>query len=151
MNSPALLGQLPQPSWYNQDDFQMSKLSPDWRRTSVLEAVFDQLSDALVLYSPDFTITGVNRAAEKLFGMGSEDMVGKHCQEVFRCVGCEPGCGVLVALDQASSPPNSTVRLRTDAGAAPVAVGAGTGVTALAAGATSGSAGAGGGSGINAR
>ena len=63
----------------------MSKLTPDWHRTSVLEAVFDQLSDALVLYDPDFRITGVNRAAEKLFGMSSEEMVGKHCQEIFRC------------------------------------------------------------------
>jgi two-component system, NtrC family, response regulator AtoC len=83
----------------------------------VLEAVFDQLSDALVLYDPDFTIRGVNRAAEKLFGLSSEDMVGKHCQDLFRCAGCEPGCGVLVSLDQAAAtPPNSTVRLRTDNG-----------------------------------
>src|ERR1051325_7433801 len=95
----------------------MSRMSPEWRRTSVLEAVFDQLSDALVLYDPDFTIRGVNRAAEKLFGLPSEEMVGKHCQEVFRCAGCEPGCGVLVSLDQiAPSTPNSTVRLHTDNG-----------------------------------
>src|SRR5262249_34926622 len=95
----------------------MSKLSPEWRRTAVLEAVFDQLSDALVLYDPDFRITGVNRAAEKLFGMSWDEMVGKHCQEVFRCAGCEPGCGVLVSLDQAvPSTPNCTVRLHTDAG-----------------------------------
>ena len=93
----------------------MSKLSPEWRRTAVLEAVFDQLSDALVLYDPGFTITGVNRAAEKLFGMNSDEIVGKHCQEVFRCAGCEPGCGVLVGLDQAAPANlNSTVRLHTD-------------------------------------
>ncbi len=94
----------------------MSKLSPEWQRTSVLEAVFDQLSDALVLYDPDFRITGVNRAAEKLFSMGAEDMVGKHCQEIFRCEVCEPGCGVLVGLNQAPAAPNCTVRLRTDSG-----------------------------------
>ena len=94
----------------------MSKLSPEWRRTSVLEAVFDQLSDALVLYDPDFKITGVNQAAEKLFGLTSEEMVGKHCQEVFGCALCEPGCGVLVGLNQAPSVPNCTVRLHTDNG-----------------------------------
>src|SRR5215831_644676 len=95
----------------------MSKLSPEWRRTPVLEAVFDQLSDALVLYDPNFTITGVNRAAEKLFGMASEDLVGKQCQEVFRCAGCEPGCGFLASLDQgAPSAPNRTVRLNTESG-----------------------------------
>ena len=63
----------------------MSKLTPGWQRTSVLESVFDQLSDALVLYDPEFRITGVNRAAEKLFGMSAEDMLGKHCQDVFKC------------------------------------------------------------------
>jgi len=52
-----------------------------------------------------------NRAAEKLFGLASAEMVGKHCQEVFRCVGCEPGCGVLVSLDQQASAANCTVRL----------------------------------------
>jgi two-component system response regulator AtoC len=94
----------------------MSKLTPGWQRSSVLEAVFNQLTDALVLYDPEFCITGVNRAAEKLFGMSSEEMLGKHCQDVFRCSLCEPGCGVLVGLNQAPTSPNCTVRLRTENG-----------------------------------
>ena len=94
----------------------MSKLTPEWQQTRILEAVFDQLSDALVLYSPDFTITGVNRAAEKLFGMASAEMIGRRCQEVFRCGVCEPGCGVLVGLNQSPSAPHSTIRLHTDNG-----------------------------------
>jgi PAS domain S-box-containing protein len=94
----------------------MSKLTPGWQQTSVLESVFDQLSDALVLYDPDFLITGVNRAAEKLFGMSSDEMLGRHCQDIFHCSVCEPGCGVLVGLNQAPAAPNSTVRLHTDNG-----------------------------------
>jgi two-component system, NtrC family, response regulator AtoC len=94
----------------------MSKLTPGWQKTSVLESVFDQLSDALVLYDPEFRITGVNRSAEKLFGMGSEEMLGKHCQEVFKCSLCEPGCGVLVGLNQAPGAPHCTVRLNTGNG-----------------------------------
>src|SRR6185369_15007571 len=94
----------------------MSKLTPGWQRTSVLESVFDQLSDALVLYDPEFRITGVNRAAEKLFAMSSEEMLGKHCQDVFKCTVCEPGCGVLVGLNQAPTSPNCTVRLNTVGG-----------------------------------
>jgi PAS domain S-box-containing protein len=78
--------------------------------------VFDQLSDALILYDPDFRITGVNRSAEKLFGMSSEEMLGKHCQEVFKCSLCEPGCGVLVGLNQAPTAPNCTIRLNTNNG-----------------------------------
>lgn len=94
----------------------MSKLTPGWQRTSVLESVFDQLSDALVLYDPEFRITGVNRSAEKLFGMSSEELLGKHCQEIFKCTLCEPGCGVLVGLNQPPATPNCTVRLHTDNG-----------------------------------
>ncbi len=94
----------------------MSKLTPDWQQAPILEAVFDQLSDALVLYSPDFTITGVNHAAEKLFGMTSEEMIGRHCQEVFRCGVCEPVCGVLVGLNQNPAAPHCTIRLHTGNG-----------------------------------
>jgi PAS domain S-box-containing protein len=94
----------------------MSKLTPGWQKTSVLESVFDQLSDALVLYDPEFHITGVNRSAEKLFGMSSEELLGKHCQDVFKCSLCEPGCGVLVGLNQHPAAPHSTVRMHTSNG-----------------------------------
>jgi len=94
----------------------MSKLMPGWQQTGVLESVFDQLSDALVLYDPEFRITGVNRAAEKLFGISGEEMLGKHCQDIFRCSLCEPGCGVLVGLNQTPGAPNCTVRLHTNNG-----------------------------------
>ena len=94
----------------------MSKLTPGWQSTSVLESVFDQLSDALVLYDPEFRITGVNKAAEKLFGISSEEMLGKHCQDIFHCSVCEPGCGVLVGLNQNPAAPHSTVRLHTGNG-----------------------------------
>jgi len=48
--------------------------------------------------------------------MASEDMIGRHCQEVFRCGVCEPGCGVLVGINQAPNGPHSTIRLHTDNG-----------------------------------
>ncbi|HXS95095.1 MAG TPA: sigma 54-interacting transcriptional regulator [Candidatus Limnocylindrales bacterium] len=94
----------------------MSKLIPGWQQTGVLESVFDQLSDALVLYDPEFRITGVNRAAEKLFGVSGDEMLGKNCQDIFGCSLCEPGCGVLVGLNQPPSSPNATVRLHTHNG-----------------------------------
>src|SRR5690348_9570026 len=94
----------------------MSKLTPGWQKASVLEAVFDQLSDALVLYDPEFRITGVNESAEKLFGMSSEEMLGKNCQEIFKCTVCEPGCGVLTGLNQFPAAPHTTVRLNTGNG-----------------------------------
>ncbi|HXK07319.1 MAG TPA: sigma 54-interacting transcriptional regulator [Verrucomicrobiae bacterium] len=94
----------------------MSKFIPGWQTSSVLEEVFDQLTDALVLYDPEFRITGVNRAAEKLFGMSSEELLGRHCQDIFRCSVCEPNCGMLVGLGDPPVTPNSTVRLHSDNG-----------------------------------
>jgi len=100
----------------------MSKLVPDWQRASVLEAVFDQLSDALLLYDGNNVITGVNQAAEKLFGMTAEEMVGRTCSDVCRGGPCEPGCGMKMGLEQASSITNSTVRLHSDNGGERLAV-----------------------------
>lgn len=94
----------------------MPKVLDGWADTNLVEAVFDHLSDALILYDVNRVVTGVNRAAEKLFGFSAEDMLGKDCADVFRCGICEPGCGVLVSVNQAQTSPNSTVRLHTDNG-----------------------------------
>lgn len=93
----------------------MSRLIPAWRSANVLEAVFDKLSDALILYDTQLIITGVNQAAERLFDMSSDDMVGKSCREVFRCGKCESGCGMLLGMEQ-HQVPNCTVRLHTSSG-----------------------------------
>src|SRR5260370_33365997 len=88
----------------------MSKITPGWQRTSVLESVFDQLSDALVLYDPEFRITGVNRSAEKLFGMSSEERLGRNSQCIFKGTSCNPGAGVQVGFKQMPAPPNCPAR-----------------------------------------
>ncbi len=100
----------------------MPKLSSKWQNAAVLEAVFDQLSDAMILYDANFAITGVNHAAERLFGITAEEVVGRHCREVFRCGPCEPGCGLLAGIEQPSSAPLSTLRLHTDNGRERMAV-----------------------------
>jgi PAS domain S-box-containing protein len=95
----------------------MSKLLPKWQQSSVLEAVFDQLSDALVMYDNDHLITGMNRAAEKLFGLNADEMVGRSCQDVFSCSVCEQNCGFVEGLNsRQTAVPHGTVRLHTDEG-----------------------------------
>jgi PAS domain S-box-containing protein len=94
----------------------MSKLLPRWQQAHVLETVFDQLSDALVLYDNSHSITGMNRAAERLFGIAADDMVGRNCREVFRCSECEPGCGLAEGLVAGQAVPHGMVRLHTEDG-----------------------------------
>lgn len=93
----------------------MSKLTTEWRNGNILGAVFDQISDALVLYDTNHVITGVNTAAERLFGMSAEAIVGRDCHDMFHCQQCEPGCGMHTGLLQPNGN-NSTVRLHTDNG-----------------------------------
>ncbi len=100
----------------------MSKLVPEWQSAGVLEAVFDQLSDALLLYDKDFVITGVNAAAERLLSATAEEMVGRRCRDVFRCDECEPGCGMFEGLSDMPSVANSTVRLHSENGRERLAV-----------------------------
>jgi PAS domain S-box-containing protein len=91
-------------------------LASKWQRPEILEAVFDQLSDALFLYDKNLHIVGVNQAAQRLFGLSTDEMMGKHCQELFRCSACEPGCGVLQGLGPSPCMPTGTVSLHTDNG-----------------------------------
>ncbi|MBN1857742.1 sigma 54-interacting transcriptional regulator, partial [Candidatus Bipolaricaulota bacterium] len=94
----------------------MSKLAEQWRGSSLLESVFDQLADALIIYDRDRVIRGVNEAAEKMFGMSAESMLGKECGEVFRCNVCEPSCGLEIGTRHVKGPSNGTLRLHTDNG-----------------------------------
>jgi len=94
----------------------MPVIAPQWQRPEVLQAIFDQLSDGLFLYDKDLFITGVNQAAQRLFGMTAEEMVGKRCKDLFRCTVCEPGCGMSESLGDSACLPSGTVRIHTDNG-----------------------------------
>ena len=94
----------------------MPYLPAQWQRPEILESIFDQLSDALFVYDKRLRIVGANRAAQSLFGMTAEEMVGKHCQEVFRCSACEPACGILQGLEESACMPNGTVNLHMENG-----------------------------------
>jgi two-component system, NtrC family, response regulator AtoC len=89
----------------------MSHLAARWRRPEVLEAIFDQLSDALFVYDKSLHIVGANQAAQRLFGTSSDEIVGKHCQELFHCTSCEPGCGVQQGLRHPGCLPTGTIAL----------------------------------------
>jgi PAS domain S-box-containing protein len=94
----------------------VANLDPRWQRADVLEAVFDQMSDALFLYDKDSRITGVNQAAQRLFGLSADELVGRHCRDVFKCGPCEAECAISQGLGPLTCLPSGTVRLHTDNG-----------------------------------
>jgi PAS domain S-box-containing protein len=80
------------------------------QRSRILEAMFDQVSDAVFLYDRDLQVVGVNRAAERFFGMLAEDIVGQNCQDLFHCSSSDSGLGMRPAVSQ-YGPPSGTVNV----------------------------------------
>jgi PAS domain S-box-containing protein len=99
----------------------MPKVLAQFPQSKILEAVFDHLSDAVILYDADLNITGVNRAAEILFDINAEDVVGESCREVFRCATCDQECGVQLGVQQPALS-NGTIRFTTRNGGERMAV-----------------------------
>jgi len=94
----------------------MSHLPGRWQEPHILEAIFDQLSDAVFLYDKDLQIVGVNRAAERLFRIAAGDLVGKNCLDLFHCSSCYPHCGMRQAVGQTTGPPSAAVNLHLNNG-----------------------------------
>jgi PAS domain S-box-containing protein len=90
----------------------MAKLNTEWQNPEVLVQIFDNVSDALVLYDKNHVIRGVNAAAEQLLGISAEELVGRDCRQMFHCQECEPGCGLHAGLVQLNGA-NGAVRLHT--------------------------------------
>jgi PAS domain S-box-containing protein len=93
----------------------MAKLNAEWQSPEVLIQIFDNVSDALVLYDSNHVIRGVNAAAEQLLGVSADELVGRDCRQMFHCEECEPGCGLHPGLVQLNGH-NGAVRLHTPNG-----------------------------------
>jgi PAS domain S-box-containing protein len=80
-------------------------------RSSILEAMFDQLSDAVLLYGRDLRIVGVNHAAERLFGMSADEIIGQSCHDLFHRAAWDAGLGRAPAVSQSSGLESGTFNL----------------------------------------
>ena len=70
----------------------------------------------MIVYDRDLRIVGVNIAAERLFSASSDTLIGRSCQDVFKCRDCRPDCGVLVGLNQTPAIHRTTVHLSAENG-----------------------------------
>ena len=94
----------------------MSKLTPGWQRTSVLEAVFDQLSDALVLYDPDFDHRCEPRCRKTLRHVRRTRCWANTASRSSSAPSASPTAACWSASTRRPPRPTRTVRLHTDNG-----------------------------------
>jgi len=94
----------------------MTKAMPDLRSPALVEAVLEQLTDAVLVYDLEHKITFANRVAEKLFGFARGEAINLSCRGVFHCPQCESNCGVLVSLGESPYVNRTTVHLHTPDG-----------------------------------
>ncbi len=84
-----------------------------WQRPETLQAIFNQISDAIFFYDKNLHVIRVNNSAEQLFGLSAEQMVGKGCWELFGELVSESGQG---GNGQGWRLPSGTVRVRVKGG-----------------------------------
>src|SRR4029077_9490131 len=63
------------------------------------------------LYDQSLHIVGANHSAHRLLGMSAEEVVGKHCRELFHCGACDSNCAILCGLGETECLPSGTVTL----------------------------------------
>ncbi|KAA3609622.1 MAG: PAS domain S-box protein [Calditrichaeota bacterium] len=62
------------------------------------EAVLGSLAEGLFTVDFEWRITSFNRAAERITGWKEETVVGKYCNQIFRCTGCLQCCPIAETL-----------------------------------------------------
>ncbi|MCA9734825.1 sigma 54-interacting transcriptional regulator [candidate division KSB1 bacterium] len=65
------------------------------------EALIGSLAEGLFTVDFEWRITSFNRAAERITGWREEEVVGKYCNQIFRCDGCIEQCPIAETLRRA--------------------------------------------------
>jgi PAS domain S-box-containing protein len=60
-----------------------------WQSPETLQAIFNQISDAVLFYNKDLHLVGVNKSGEKLFGLTGDEMLGRSCWSLFHVAAAE--------------------------------------------------------------
>ncbi len=82
-----------------------------WQRPETLQAIFDQLSDAVFFYDKNLHLVGVNKSGEKLFGLSADEMLGQPSSALFHVAVSESGTNVPLDSDQSAYLPTGTLTL----------------------------------------
>ena len=67
----------------------MAHFDVRWQSPETLQAIFNQISDAVLFYNKNLHLIGVNKSGEKLFGLPSDEMLGRSCWSLFHVAAAE--------------------------------------------------------------
>lgn len=94
----------------------VSNFARRWQRPEVIQAIFDQLSDAIFFYDKNLHLVGVNPSGERLLGLRAEDLLGKPCWALFHVAAAEASEEFPGRVAQSEALPQGTVTLLIDNG-----------------------------------
>lgn len=67
----------------------MAHFDVRWQSPETLQAIFNQISDAVLFYNKNLQLVGVNKSGEKLFGLSGDEMLGRSCWSLFHVAAAE--------------------------------------------------------------
>ncbi len=71
--------------------------------------ILNSIADGVFTVNLDFRITWMNRAAEKILGIGKEESIGKLCYEIFHANICEHSCALKETMTTGRNIVNRTI------------------------------------------
>jgi len=87
-----------------------------WQSPETLQAIFNQISDAVFFYDRNLHLVGVNKSGEKLFGLAADEMLGRSCWSLFHVTASEQNAEHPTDSDQSAWLPAGTLTLLREDG-----------------------------------
>ncbi len=75
------------------------------------QALFEHLAEGIFTINTRWRITSFNRTAEKLTGYRREEVLGRHCWEIFRSDLCDAACPLRATLERGVTRMDQDVRM----------------------------------------
>ncbi|KIX12199.1 sigma-54-dependent Fis family transcriptional regulator [Dethiosulfatarculus sandiegensis] len=86
------------------------------RQVMGYQALFDHMAEGVFTVNTRWRITSFNHTAEKITGHTRDQVLGRHCWEVFRSDLCEAGCPLRKTLETGDTQLDQDMRITTSSG-----------------------------------
>ncbi len=80
------------------------------------QALFEHLAEGIFTINTRWRVTSFNRTAERITGYRREEVLGRHCWEIFRSDLCETGCPLRTTLERGVTRMDQDVRMLAKGG-----------------------------------